>query len=91
MEKCEIDYNHRWARQTEFLTAVFPGYYMKVFSNEGYALGTSFRTTRFRYKIARLLQPVKPLLIKYANPVFRLGKAVVQGGIHTLEKLRIVR
>jgi len=91
MEKCEINYNFRWARQTEFLTAVFPGYYMKVFSNEGDALQQSFRTTRFRYKIAKFLQPVKPYLIKHANPLFRLGKALVQGGIHTLEKLRIVR
>jgi hypothetical protein len=91
MEKCEIDYNHRWKRQTDFLTAVFPAYYMKVFSNDGEALQQSFRKTRFRYKVARWLQPAKPFLVKHANPVFRLGKAVVQGSVSTLEKLRIVR
>jgi len=91
MEKCEVDYNFRWKQQTEFLTAVFPGYYMKVFSNEGEAQQQSFRTTRFRYKVARWLQPAKPFLVKHANPVFRLGKALVQGSVNTLEKLRIVR
>jgi len=91
MEKCETDYNFRWREQTQFLTAVFPGYYMKVFSNEGIAQQKSFRTTRFRYKVARFLQPAKPFLVKHANPLFRLGKAVVQGSVNTLEKLRIVR
>jgi glycosyltransferase involved in cell wall biosynthesis len=91
MENCEIDYNYRWKHQTQFLTAVFPGYYMRVFSNEGEAHQKSFRTTRFRYKVARFLQPAKPFLVKHANPVFRLGKAVVQGSVNTLEKLHLVR
>jgi len=91
MEKCETDYNFRWKEQTEFLTGVFPGYYMKVFSNEGHALQISFRTTRFRYRIARFLRPAKPFLEKHANPVFKFGKALVQGSVHTLEKLRIVK
>ena len=91
MEKCEADYILRWKQQTQFLTAVFPGYYMKVFSNEGVAQQQSFRTTRFRYKVSRLLMPAKPFLVKHANPFFKLGKAVVQGGVSTLEKLRIVR
>jgi hypothetical protein len=91
LEKCEADYNLRWRDQTEFLTAVFPSYYMKVFSDEGAAQHRSWRTTRFRYKIARWLQPMKPFLVRHANPAFKLGKAIVQGGIHTLEKLRIVR
>lgn len=91
MEKCENDYNFRWNDQTQFLTAVFPAYYMNVFSNEGQALQRSFRTTRFRYKVARWLLPAKPFLVKHANPIFRLGKAVVQGSVSTLEKLRIVR
>ena len=91
MEKCETNYNFRWKEQTQFLTGVFPGYYMKVFSNEGAAQQTSFRTTRFRYKVARWLLPVKPFLVKHANPVFRLGKAVVQGSVNALERLRIVR
>jgi hypothetical protein len=91
MEKCETDYNFRWKHQTQFLTAVFPGYYMKVFSNEGVAQRQSFRTTRFRYKVARFLMPAKPLLVKHANPVFKLGRAAVQRSVNTLEKLRIVR
>jgi glycosyltransferase involved in cell wall biosynthesis len=91
MEKCEIDYNHRWKMQTQFLTAVFPGYYMKVFNNEGVAQQVSFRTTRFRYKVATFLQPAKPFLQKHANPVFKFGKAFVQGSLRTLERLRIVR
>ena len=91
MEKCETDYNFRWKHQTQFLTAVFPGYYLKVFSNEGVAQQKSFRTTRFRYKVARFLMPAKPLLVKHANPVFRLGRAAVQTSVNTLEKLRIVR
>ena len=91
MEKCENDYNLRWKEQTQFLTAVFPSYYMKVFSNEGAVQRQSFRTTRFRYAVARFLLPAKPFLVKHANPVFKLGKAVVQGSVNTLEKLRIVR
>jgi glycosyltransferase involved in cell wall biosynthesis len=91
MEKCEIDYNFRWKQQTQFLTAVFPAYHMKVFSNEGVAQGQSFRKNLFRYRIAAFLQPAKPFLIKHAHPLFRLGKATVNGGIRTLEKLRIVR
>ncbi len=91
MEKCEVDYIKRWKNQTEFLTGIFPGYHHKVFSDEGSLLRKSFRTTRFRYRVARLLQPAKPFLVKHANPVFRLGKAVVQGSVHTLEKLRIVK
>jgi glycosyltransferase involved in cell wall biosynthesis len=91
MDKCEIDYNRRWKNQTQFLTAAFPAYYMKVFSNEGEALQRSFRTTRFRNRISRLFMPAKPFLTRHANPIFRLGKVVVQGSIYTLEKLRIVR
>ncbi|WP_446743115.1 glycosyltransferase family 2 protein [Silvibacterium acidisoli] len=91
MEKCEIDYNHRWKDQTKFLTAVFPGYHLKVFSNEGVANQMSFRTGRFRYKVAAALQPLKPFLQKYANPLFVAGKASVQGTLKLLEKMRIVR
>jgi Glycosyl transferase family 2 len=91
MEKCENEYSIRWSRQTEFLTAVFPGYHMKVFSNEGEAQQQSYRTTRFRYRFRKFLLPAKPFLIRHANPIFRMGKAVVDGGLSALEKLRIVR
>ena len=91
MEKCETDYNHRWRDQTQFLTAAFPEYHWRVFRYPDGSLQQSFRKTRVRYKVAEFLQPAKPFLEKHANPVFRLGKALVQGGVTTLEKLRIVR
>jgi glycosyltransferase involved in cell wall biosynthesis len=87
--ECEEDYSRRWQDQTRFLTAVFPAYYKRTYVHQG--AETSFRTTRVRYKVARFLLPAKPFLVKYANPVFKLGKATVNGGIKTLEKLRIVR
>lgn len=90
MEKCEMDYNQRWKHQTEFLSGLFPNYQLKTFTNVA-APEESFRKTRFRYRIAAFLMPAKPFLIKHANPVFRLGKAVVQGSVSTLEKLRITR
>jgi glycosyltransferase involved in cell wall biosynthesis len=89
MEKCEEDYNGRWRDQTRFLTAVFPAYYKRTYVHQG--AEHSFRTTLFRYKVARFLLPAKPFLIKHANPIFRLGKAVVQRSVHTMEKLHIVR
>lgn len=64
---------------------------MKVFCNQGAAQHQSFRRTRFRHKVARWLQPAKPFLVKHANPVFRLGKAVVEGSVNSLKKLGIVR
>jgi len=89
IEKCEVDYNIRWRDQKRFATAVFPAYYKRTYVHQG--VDHSFRTTRVRYKVARFLLPAKPFLVKYANPVFRMGKAVVQGSVNTLEKLRIVR
>jgi hypothetical protein len=90
-DQCEIDYSIRWQQQEKFLTAVFPAYYMKVFSNEGQASGQSFRLKLFRYRVRAALMPFKPFLAEYANPLFRLGKATVNGGIRTLEKLRLVK
>jgi hypothetical protein len=89
MEKCEIDYNFRWKEQTRFLTAVFPGYYRKTFVHVG--ADHSYRTTRMRYRVASWLQPLKPLLLKTAPGVFRIGKAIVVRGIHLLERLRVIR
>lgn len=90
-DQCEIDYSIRWQQQTKFLTAVFPGYHLKVFSNEGEAQGQSFRLKLFRYRVRSFLMPAKPFLVKYANPLFKIGKATVNGGIRTLEKLRVVK
>jgi len=90
-DQCEIDYSKRWQEQTRFLTAVFPAYHMKVFSNEGGELEHSFRLKLFRYRVQRALMPYKPFLLKHASPLFRIGKATVNGGIRTLEKLRLVK
>jgi hypothetical protein len=89
MEECEEDYNGRWRDQKRFLTAVFPAYYKRTYLHQG--AEQSFRTNLFRYKVARFLLPAKPFLIKHANPIFKLGKAVVQGSVNTLEKLHLVR
>ena len=89
MEECEEDYNRRWRDQKRFLTAVFPAYYKRTYLHQG--AEQSFRTNLFRYKVARFLLPAKPFLIKHANPIFRLGKAVVQGSVNTLERLHLVR
>ncbi len=88
MERCEIDYNHRWKEQTKFSTAVFPAYYMRVFTSDA---TQSFRTTRFRYKVHRLLQPAKPWLEQRTPHLFRIGRSVVQSALRALERLRIVR
>ncbi|MBT9330459.1 glycosyltransferase family 2 protein [Paracidobacterium acidisoli] len=89
MEECEIDYNHRWKNQTAFLTAVFPAWYMKAFSNEGQQ--QSFRTTRFRYKVQGFLQPAKPMLEKFAPGLVRSGKQMVQSTLRWLERRGVVR
>lgn len=89
MEKCEIDYNFRWKHQKQFLTAVFPAYYRKTFVHVG--AEHSYRTTRMRYRIAAWLQPLKPMLLRSAPGVFRLGKAIVIRSIRVLERMRILR
>jgi len=89
-DQCEIDYCIRWQQQTRFLTAAFPRYYYSVFRNNG-TPDRSFRLKLFRNRVRALLLPAKPFLVKYANPLFRVGKATVNGGIRTLEKLRLVK
>jgi hypothetical protein len=89
MEECEIDYNRRWKDQTRFGTAVFPSYYMRVFTNEGEA--HSFRTTRFRYKVQGALQPLKPALERVSPGFFRRAKSVMQWTLRKMEQIRLVR
>jgi len=89
MEKCEIDYNLRWSRQTTFKTAVFPGYYRKTFVHVG--AEQSYRTTRMRYRVARWLSPLKPWLLRSAPGLFHLGKAFVNRAIQLMERLRVIR
>jgi GT2 family glycosyltransferase len=89
MEECEIDYNFRWRDQGRFQTAVFPAYYMRVFSNKGE--GQSFRTGRFRYRVQGMLQPFKPALERISPRLFRFSKAMVQAVVRSMERLRLVR
>jgi hypothetical protein len=91
MEQCEIDYNHRWQQQTKFLTGVFPSYYMRVFSNEGMALGRSHRLDKFRYRVQRPLVPVAHWLKQRCRPVYRIGHWALNTVIRAAEKLKIVR
>jgi hypothetical protein len=88
MEECETDYNHRWQSQTRFGTAVFPSYHLQVFMNGD---THSFRTTRVRYKVHRLLQPAKPFLERHAPYIYRTGKLLVQYGLRALERARVIR
>jgi glycosyltransferase involved in cell wall biosynthesis len=91
MEKCESDYNFRWRDQKKFSTAVFPAYYMRVFSDEGLAQGRSHRLTKLRYRFSKFLEPIRPHMKKHAYPMFRLGKWTVQKTVSLLEALRIAR
>jgi glycosyltransferase involved in cell wall biosynthesis len=91
MEQCEIDYNHRWQRQTRFLTAVFPAYFMHVFSNEGEAQGRSHRLNKFRHRVQRPLTPAARWLRQNCQLIYLAGRWSVKTGIRFLEKLRLVR
>ena len=68
---------------------MFPAYYMKVFTDQGSQ--RSFRTTRARYRVQGALQPLKPILQKYAPQLFTSGKALVQKTLRYLERRGIVR
>lgn len=91
MEQCEIDYNHRWKTQTKFLTAVFPAYYMRVFSNEGEVQGRSHRLNKFRYRVTRPLVPLARWMREHCRPIYKAGHWTMNAGIRLLEKVRLVR
>src|ERR1700739_3666340 len=55
--RSEEDYSERWKQQTRFLTAVFPAYHMRVFSDEGAAQGRSYRLSTFRSRADAVLLP----------------------------------
>lgn len=86
MEQSEDDYRQRWQAQSKYSVATFPAYHLRVFTEIGQ--GRSFRSSRARYRIGDILQPLKPYLPK---PLVKVGKAVVMKTIYGLEKLRIVR
>ena len=88
MAKCEKDYERRWEAQTRYRTAMFPRYCMKVFRHDGD--DQSFRETRLRNKMDRVLLPVARRVQGYPL-IFRTLKAVVRGVQSLLERLRIVR
>jgi glycosyltransferase involved in cell wall biosynthesis len=89
MEECETNYNRRWKDQNRFHTAVFPAYYMRVFSNVGEQ--HSFRTTRLRYKVHKALLPVKPFMTQHMPFFFGVGKAAVERTLRFFERRGLSR
>lgn len=89
--RAEIDYSQRWERQSRFLTAVFPDYYMRVFSNEGEDPAMSFRHQELGYRVDRALLPIANLLKKNCWPLFKLGRASVRSTVALIEKMRGAR
>lgn len=88
MEKCEIDYNHRWKEQKLFLTAVFPAYHRKTYFDGGENSPDSFRRNLLRYRVMRRLQPVKRWVPK---PVTGIARKIALWPVYLLEWLRITR
>jgi hypothetical protein len=86
MEQSEDDYRRRWAEQSEYFVAVFPAYYMRLFTETG--VGRSFRSSRARYRVGEVLQPLKPYL---PATFVKIGKVIVRKTIYGMEKLRLVR
>ena len=76
MERCERDYEVRWAAQTRYTVAVFPKYWQTTFGNEG--IPHSFRTTSLRNRTDRALMPLANYLRTYFTPGFKVGKAAVR-------------
>ncbi|HUY81100.1 MAG TPA: glycosyltransferase family A protein [Acidobacteriaceae bacterium] len=89
MEECEIDYNFRWENQHRFSTAVFPAYHLRAFICAEDAV--SFRTTRFRYKVAGALQPLKPVILKLSPTIFQRGRSFMQWMLRKMERAGLVR
>jgi glycosyltransferase involved in cell wall biosynthesis len=89
MEECERDYNRRWRDQSHFATGVIPAYYKKLYVHQGADL--SFRTSRFRYKVQRALQPLKPALEGLSPALFRRAKSLVNWTLRCMERIRMVR
>lgn len=86
---CEDDYRRRWQNQDRFATAIFPGYYNKLFIHEG--ADQSFRANLFTNRLDAFLMPFAMFLKRRCRPLFAVGKALVRTSVATMEKLRIVR
>jgi hypothetical protein len=87
MERCEIDYSARWKHQTELLTAVFPAYHYKVFTNP-VGREESFRVNRLRYRVAKFFQPAKAFVPK---PLIGFARNCILWPIYLMERLRLTR
>ena len=87
MERCEQDYSERWKHQRQLLTAIFPGYHYKVFTNP-INPEESFRITRLRYRVAAALQPVKAFIPK---PLIGFARKCVLWPIYLMERLGLTR
>ena len=74
---CEQDYERRWDQQTVYKSAMFPAYWLKVFTNEG--VDRSFRETPLQRRVGLLLDPVAKRMRKSPNQrLFRMGRTVVR-------------
>lgn len=76
MVKCEQDYERRWDQQTVYKSAMFPAYWLKVFTCIG-GEDRSFRETRLKNRTDRLLAPIANRLRSHKR-LFRLGRTVVR-------------
>lgn len=91
MGRCETDYSERWKGQTRFVTAVFPAYHMRVFSDEGAAQGKSYRLTTFRSRLESALLPSARFLKENCKPLYKAGRVSVRASVALMEKIGIVR
>lgn len=87
MERCELDYSERWKHQKQLLTAVFPAYHYKTFTNPVSA-EESFRINRLRYRVGTLLQPAKAFI---PRPLLGIARKCVLWPIYLMERLRLTR
>jgi hypothetical protein len=89
MEQCERDYEIRWRSQKKFAAAIFPGYFMRIFRNQG--VEHSLRRSRLRYRIDDNLQPIARALRQRSELVYKSGRFVVRAFQHTLEWIGIAK
>ena len=68
---CERDYEQRWDKQTQYKTAMFPAYWLKLFTTVG--LERSIREQGFRYKTDKMLEPVVNQLRRFPG-VFNFAR-----------------
>ena len=75
MEECERDYEKRWDQQRVYKSAMFPAYWLKVFSNEGIA--DSLREGRMRNRVDRMLAPLAGRLNKESR-LYKIGRSILR-------------